>query len=378
MMLHALLASDDDQTAKTLIETLTQFGVVVTRSNPSIGADARSIDDDFDQVIADFDDPKTASLILETCRQLARSGQNPPVTVAVLSDPGQIRAILGAGAHFILTKPLSAAQSQTTLLAASTFLKRTRRQASVAVQEPVAIQLEDGTDVEGILLELSAGGMEVLAARPLSRASSAHVSFQLSNGALQVEAKARVAWSIANGQTGLRFLQIGEDLRRNLDEWLTSHSQDEALEESDMACPCKVTDLSLGACYVQTESPFPQSSKVDLCLRAGATHIQTEGLVRIMHPGRGMGIEFPQSTAAQRSSVGEFIDYLASHPGTEPRVEASPRSLVAGTMNSSENAIADNEGTDPLLELLRTGGEMEEEAFLAELANQRTPADVVS
>jgi len=30
----------------------------------------------------------------------------------------------------------------------------------------------------------------------------------------------------------------------------------------------KLTDLSLGGCYVQTESPFPQSSAVDLCLRA--------------------------------------------------------------------------------------------------------------
>jgi len=376
MMLQTLLVSKDDQTAETLIEVLSQFGVVVARSNVADVAVARLTEECFDQVIVDFDDPETAAVVLESCRRLAGPDHSPPVTVAVLPDAGQIRAILGAGAHFVLTKPVSPDRAQPILLAASTLLKRASRQAaSVAVQAPVAIRLKESSAVEGILLELSTGGMEVLAARPLDSSSLVRASFELPDGAVRVEVEAKVAWSMANGQTGLRFLHMDDDVRQKLVAWLTSHSQDVIPEDTDAASQCKLTDLSLGACYVQTESPFPQSSTVDLCLRAAGMEIHAEGLVRVMHPGHGMGIELPQSTGEQRRSVGEFIDFLTSHPGTEPKLEASPRSLVASAVDLSRNAVAEDDG-DLLLELLRSGGALEEEEFLAELASQRTPACV--
>ncbi len=140
------------------------------------------------------------------------------------------------------------------------------------------------------------------------------------------------------------------------------------------ASQCKLTDLSLGGCYVQTESPFPQSSAVDLCLRAAGMEIHTEGLVRVMHPGHGMGIEFPARTEEQRKSVGDFIEFLTGQPGATPQLETSPRSLVANTVDLNQTRDgADAE--DPLLELLRTGNSLDEEAFLAELHRQRSPAE---
>jgi hypothetical protein len=168
---------------------------------------------------------------------------------------------------------------------------------------------------------------------------------------------------------------MDDDLRQKLVAWLTSHSQDVIPEDADTASQCKLTDLSLGACYVQTESPFPQSSTVDLCLRAAEMEIHAEGLVRVMHPGHGMGIELPQSTGEQRRSVGKFIDLLINHPGTEPQLEASPRSLVASAADLSQSAMVENDG-DPLLELLRSGVALDEKQFLAELARQRMPACV--
>jgi hypothetical protein len=146
----------------------------------------------------------------------------------------------------------------------------------------------------------------------------------------------------------------------------------------DTVSQCKLTDLSLGGCYVQTESPFPQSSAVDLCLRATGLEIHTEGLVRVMHPGHGMGIEFPAVTEEQRKSVGDFIEFLTGQPGATPQLEISPRALVANLadLNHVASAETDSGSEDPLLELLRTGTSLEEEAFLEELHRQRTPADV--
>ena len=381
MILRALLVSKDDQTAETLIQVLAQFGVAVDRSSATDVAVTRLAEERFDQVIvdfdADFDGPEAASLLLEGCRRLAGPDRNPPVTIALLHDASQIRSILGAGAHFILTKPIAREQAQNTLRAATALLKRERRQSfRVAVQAAVSIRVDENNTVEGILLDLSAGGMDVLAAKPLPSAAMVRVSFELPDGGAGIEGDAAVAWSTANGQTGLRFLDMDDKMREEMGEWLTARAHDALPEEPDAASLCKLTDLSLGGCYVQTESPFPQSSAVDLCLRAAGMEIHTDGLVRVMHPGRGMGIEFPARTEEQRKSVGEFIEFLTGQPGATPQLETSPRSLVANAVDLSQTGSASTDAEDPLLELLRTGNALEEEAFLAELHRQRNSVSV--
>ena len=295
----------------------------------------------------------------------------------MLHDSSQIRSILGAGAHFILTKPIAREQAQNTLRAATALLKRERRQSfRVAVQAAVSIRVDESNTVEGILLDLSAGGMDVLAAKPLPSAAMVRVSFELPDGGAGIEGDAAVAWSTANGQTGLRFLDMDGKMREEMGEWLTARAHEALPEEPDAASQCKLTDLSLGGCYVQTESPFPQSSAVDLCLRAAGMEIHTDGLVRVMHPGHGMGIEFPARTEEQRKSVGEFIEFLTGQPGATPQLETSPRSLVADAVDLNQTGSAATDADDPLLELLRTGNALDEEAFLAELHRQRNPVSV--
>ena len=191
MILQALLVSKDDLTAETLIQVLAQFGVAVDRSSAADVAVARLAEERFDQVIVDFDDPEAASQLLEGCRHLVGPDRNPPVTVALLHDTSQIRSILGAGAHFILTKPISYEQAQNTLRAATALLKRERRQSMrVAVQAAVSIRLDESNTIEGILLDLSTGGMDVLAAKPLPAAALVRVSFELPDGAAGIEGEA--------------------------------------------------------------------------------------------------------------------------------------------------------------------------------------------
>jgi hypothetical protein len=240
----------------------------------------------------------------------------------------------------------------------------------------VSIRTDDQNNVEGILLDLSTGGMDVLAAKPLPATATVRVSFELPDGGAGIEGDAEVAWSTGNGQSGLRFLDMDPKMRQEMGDWLTARSHEALPEEPDAVSQCTLTDLSLGGCYVQTASPFPQSSAVDLCLRAAGMEIHAEGLVRVMHPGHGMGIEFPARTEEQRKSVGEFIEFLTGQPGATPQLETSPRSLVANAVDLNQTNSPEADSEDPLLELLRTGEALDEEAFLAELHRQRTPADV--
>jgi hypothetical protein len=144
---------------------------------------------------------------------------------------------------------------------------------------------------------------------------------------------------------------------------------------------CKLTDLSLGGCYVETDSPFPEHALVDLCLKTTEMAVHTEGMVRVAHPDHGMGVEFPSRTPEQRAQVGNVISFLRNCPDTTPEMIISPRALVAD-LTQFEHAEQSQEPADDmedsLLELLRRGTSLQQDDFLSELRHQRTPEDVAS
>ena len=141
-------------------------------------------------------------------------------------------------------------------------------------------------------------------------------------------------------------------------------------------------DLSLGGCYVETTAPFPERALVDLCLKTKELEVHTEGMVRVMHPAHGMGVEFPSRTSEQRAQVGELINFLRNSPDEMPELIISPRALVADLKQfepeDKKASQSGDEWEDPLLELLRRGASLQQEEFIAELLHQRNPRDVAS
>jgi hypothetical protein len=230
--------------------------------------------------------------------------------------------------------------------------------------------------MEGIMLDLSETGMDVLVAQPLVPPSLIAFRFTLPDGSLNVEAHGEVAWANPNGQSGVHFLDVPDEVKAQLREWLSANAA--APEEAEPVSHCKLTDLSLGGCYVGTESPFPERALVDLCLRAGDMEIHAQGLVRVMHPSHGMGIEFPSRTSEQRATVEEFINFLTSQPGTMPELLISPQKMVADLAEFPTDNQTSDESSDPLLQLLRNGHDLTCEDFANELRKQRSSEEVAS
>ena len=116
MSFRALLVTKDDQAAKVLEPVLAGFGLTVERA---VYSDALGLvsQQKFHIVLADFDDPHGAALIFESASNLR--SENHPVTVALLSDREKVRHAFGAGANFVVFKPISAEQSEGALLAAT-------------------------------------------------------------------------------------------------------------------------------------------------------------------------------------------------------------------------------------------------------------------
>jgi DNA-binding response OmpR family regulator len=380
MSFRALLVTKDDQASEILEPVLSNFGLSTDCCGYSEALCLVS-EQKFQAVLVDYDDPRSAALVLQNLS--TKSFQNHAVTVALLSDRGKVRSVFGAGANFVLYKPVSQSQAITTLRAATALIKRERRTAfRVPIQVAVKLRLDNGEDnasfIDGILLDLSETGMDVLAAQPLYSSARLQARFLLPNSESEFEVAGEVAWANPNGESGVRFCDVPEELCAALQSWLAQNSRPGVASEPDAVADCKLTDLSLGGCYIETASPFPERTQVILMLSADGVEFKNLGLVRVMHPGRGMGVEFAMRTPEQRQQTEEFINFLVGRPGVEPKLRVAPRPLSADEDNPFlRNRTNGSEAVeDPLLDLLRNHESFSEEMFLQALRSQRS-ADFV-
>jgi hypothetical protein len=153
-------------------------------------------------------------------------------------------------------------------------------------------------------------------------------------------------------------------MRGSLRKWLADHARQAPPQEPAPRPDCKLTDLSVGSCYVETISPFPERTHLLLKLRAGGNELETPGLVRVMHPSHGIGIEFIVENAGQSRKIDLFIRSLTS----QPELLAAPRALSS----SQVRPISSSDVDDPLLDLLRNHETLTQEMFLEALQSQRS------
>jgi DNA-binding response OmpR family regulator len=383
MTLQALLISTDSSASEIVGRVLAASGIAVDRFSDLTAAIDRLRQQRFDALVVDFEDANSAAEVLAESGKL-NSG-NPPVTVALVAEPSQARELLSSGLHFLLYKPLSEEKAQAGLRAVTALLNRERRRAyRVPVQAPVELTLPDTRKIEGILLDLSETGMDVLTAEVQIPGSLLNFRFLLPDGTLEIHAHGQVAWANPNGQTGVHFLDLEEAIKSQLRVWLHAAASANRAGIEETVPHCKLTDLSLGGCYVETDSPFPERALVDLCLKTNDLAVHTEGMVRVTHPGHGMGVEFPSRTPEQRAQVGNLINFLQNCPQSMLEMSVSPRALVAdlsqfesGPDAGSEEA-GDEDMEDPLLELLRHATTLQQNDFLEELRRQRSGESVAN
>jgi CheY-like chemotaxis protein len=382
MNFPALLVSDDDAAAAVLTPVLSALGGYVVRCGHAEAAN-RLPGEKFAVVVVDFDDSLRSSRTFREAQRacssliLRHAQQAIPghcaLTVALLAERGQVREILGAGAHFVLYKPITEERATNGLRAVAALVRHDRRQSiRVPLQIPVELKADDGVS-EGILLDLSSDGLDVLLRQPMTPHGVLEAEFVLP-GDVRIEVKGQVAWSNPNGETGVKFLELTTEMHQAIADWLERSKRQIPPPEPEESVGGKLTDLSLGACYVETASPFPEKSGVTLCLRADGVEADTDGIVRAMHPGVGMGVEFLGKTVEERAHVANFIGFLTASPGVVPEFTVRPRTSVSGPTDAEGGEAAD-EMDDPLLNLVLHPERFSEEEFLQELRNQRTAAE---
>jgi hypothetical protein len=130
----------------------------------------------------------------------------------------------------------------------------------------------------------------------------------------------------------------------------------------------RLTDLSVGACYLESATPFSNGTPVLISVRALNNEYLLDGIVRASHLEEGMGVEFVRSEEhGQR--VRELIEQLKSHREV-PRIFVG-RKEGRQAASVQEDELSDSESRDPLLDLVRQGSSLSAEQFLSDLRAQR-------
>lgn len=366
MSLKALLLCSDEKIVRVLRRTLGDLDIAVELCSDSDAALRKLTRQRYEAIIADCADEGSAD-VLRSARTAPCNKQ--AVAVAIVEPAIGLKAVFDLGAHFVLYRPVSSERAKSSFRAARALMKSERRRnARVNVQISVVMRNLDGApNIKVTTVDLSEGGMAIQLPRGKRLTGRCQIAFTLPGTSTNLELPAEFAWEGNSAQAGLRFQQMSPEATRQLREWLKQNSPD--AEQDDPPIRCQLTDLSLGGCYLEISSPFPVSSRVTLSMRAADVEVRAQGIVRVMHPDRGMGVEFTQATAEHRAAVEKFLATLTENRTLSPELLVEPEGLESEKPKARRPETATE---DPLLELFY-GETVSADAFHEALRKQRAP-----
>jgi CheY-like chemotaxis protein len=375
MSLQCLLFCSDDKIVRLLRRVLSELEIGIEHCVDADSAIRKLTRQRFEAVIVDCSDESAASQVLKSARSAPCNKR--AVAVSIIEGNTGLRSAFDLGAHFVLYKPISSERAKSSFRAVRALMKRERRRNTrIALEIPVVLTTTSpASQQEAVTTDLGEGGIALARLRRPKDIKNLRVSFTLPGTERKIECAAEMAWENAGRQTGIRFVDLAPDASKELVAWLNRHSPE--IEKDDPPVPCKLSDLSLGGCYLETGSPFPVRTKLVLSMRVAETELEVEGKVRVMHPEVGLGIEFTRRTAQQKERVGKFIQTLVNSGGTLPDLLVQPEGIDNREDESPEPV---DEVEDPLLDLFRQKAELSSEQFHIELRKQRgvtRPAEAV-
>jgi c-di-GMP-binding flagellar brake protein YcgR len=364
MSLKALLLCSDDKIVRVLRRTLGDLDITVELCGDGDAALRKLTRQRYEAIVVDCTD-EGSSNVLRSARSAPCNKQ--AVAVAIVEPTVGLKTMFANGAHFVLYKPVSSERAKSSFRAARALMKSERRRNTrVAVQIPVVMRnLQGGANMKVTTNDLSEGGMAVKVAGQKRPTGRWQVVFALPGTETSLELAAEFAWEGTGSQAGLRFQQISPETTRQLREWLKQNSPD--AEQDDPPMRGQLTDLSLGGCYLEISSPFPVSSSVTLSMRAAGIEVRAQGVVRVMHPDKGMGVEFTQATPEHRSAVEKFLGVLSENRTLSPELLVEPEGLESEPRSAQPQAAG---ADDPLLQLF-SAELLSPEAFHEALRKQR-------
>lgn len=363
MALKCLVVCADHPTTQVLSGILEALGIKVELSSTAVEAGAKLADSRYDSVILDCESDSQATEILRLIRSSSRNSTS--LAIAVARSNSNVHHMFSLGINFVLYKPISEERAWSSLRAARTLMQRERRRSRrVAVHAKVALDYANVENVPATLVDLSEEGSAVQSENKLPPDCRVYFQFALPGHTSLIRLSGEMVWQDSSGRVGMRFVNVPTTSRRVLRNWLATNAPatvaaapkvprpaekivktapaltsqpDNALArlrsspgnrrtQSRHACRlgidlyrvgvtvphrCSLTDISSGGCYIETTSPFPAGTRVEIVVRAQDMKIRVQGVVQSVHPGFGMGVQLVLKTPENHEHVQSLIRLLA-------------------------------------------------------------------
>jgi hypothetical protein len=206
----------------------------------------------------------------------------------------------------------------------------------------------------------------------VAKESSLRFSLELPGMNKKLEIQGELAWEGNGRQAGVRFKDTTDEQRSILRQWLNGQLPEP--EQDDPPVNCRLSDMSLGGCYLTTGSPFPRGTRVILAIKTADLELRAGGVVLVAHPEFGMGVEFLQTTGEQRDQVLRMITTLRENGDKSPELQVEPDGLETPLDDglASFRASAEVSGSeDALVDLFRNKFQVPVETFLEQMREQR-------
>ncbi len=371
MNFKTLLLSTDEKAVQILRRVLSDLEISVEHCTAADEAVRRVNRQRFEAIIVDASNRAEASSVLVAAK--ASPVNQRALTIVLVEASVGLKGGFEMGAHFVLHKPFAVERAKASFRAVRALMKRERRlQLRVPVQ--VAVECSGLDNYKARTFDISEGGMAIQFTGRVAKEDLLRFSFELPGMFRKLEIHGQLAWGGRGDQAGVRFTNATDDQRKAIHRWLNSQLP-EPEPDDDPPVNCRLTDLSLGGCYLTTPSPFPRGTQVVLSIKTADFQVRAGGIVLVAHPEFGMGVEFLQMTSEQRDQAHRMVATLRALGGKSPDLQVEPDGLVTASPNDSlaafQSAATDPASEDTLLDLFRYQFQAPVEIFLHHMREQR-------
>jgi DNA-binding response OmpR family regulator len=380
MNLKSLLLSSDEKTVRILRRVLGDLEIDVEHCSGMDEAIRRITRQRFDAIVVDGANAEEAGNVMRAAK--AAPVNKRALAIMLVESSVGLKGGFELGAHFVLHKPLTVERAKASFRAVRALMKRERRlQLRVAVQVPVECFGQGRYKAKTV--DLSEGGMAIKFSGRPAKENKLRFLLELPGMDQKLEIYGELAWEGTGDHAGVRFKNATEEQRDTLRQWLNNQLPEP--EADDPPVNCRLTDLSLGGCYLTTSSPFPRGTRVILSIKTGELEVRAAAVVLVAHPEFGMGVEFVQATSEQHDQVLRMITTLRAN-GDKPELQVEPDGLettsadeavamfqtaAAGVSTGSSTGSEGSRTDDALIDLFRHKFQVPVETFLQQMREQR-------
>jgi|SRR5581483_3145871 len=229
MKLNALLMSRNQPTSQLVASVLGESQLRSETCDSAQEAIELMARGNYSAIVLDFDLP--GAVQVAKLARLAPS-QSRPVVFAMLGAASDVAEAYGAGANFVLYKPLAEEQVARSIRAARGFMRADRRRRTRHEIQTVVYLLFGKAAIPTLMVDVSENGLCLQAAEPLPSFDTVSVHFLLPNTSRAIEGKAEVVWADDSGRAGLFFTQFAPQCERRLKTWLRKNAGSKTVSRS--------------------------------------------------------------------------------------------------------------------------------------------------